>query len=67
MYKLNGEEPMTRQEAMRLREEVAARRMEREKASELIAEVLGTDMYSSLMHVSDPRDQLMEVAYSCGR
>lgn len=66
MYKLNGEETMTREESIRLRAEVAERRRERERATELIAEALGTDMYSSLMHFSDPRDRLIE-AVSSGR
>lgn len=60
MYKLNGEDPLSREETMRRREAVAARRAEREKAAALIADVLGTDIYATLMHLSDPREQLIQ-------
>ena len=60
MYKLNGEEPLSKEETMRRREAAAVRRAEREKAAACIADVLGTDIYATLMHLSDPREQLIE-------
>jgi hypothetical protein len=60
MYKLNGEEPLSKEESMRLREAAAARRAEREKAAACVADVLGTDIYATLMHLSDPREQLIQ-------
>jgi len=67
MYKPNGEEPLSLQESMRLRKELAARRAEREKAAACVADVLGTDIYAALMHVSDPREQLIEAIYASPR
>jgi hypothetical protein len=67
MYKLNGEEPLSKEEAMRRREAVAARRAEREKAAACVAEALGTEVFATLMHISDPREQLIEAAYGNAR
>lgn len=64
MYKPNGEERMTPQEERQCREAITERRMERQRAVTSVAEALGTGMYATLMHASDPRDDLVEASFA---
>jgi len=66
MYKPNGEERMTEQEAIQRREALIERRNERARAMESIAEALGTNIYATLMH-ADPREELIEASCTAQR
>jgi hypothetical protein len=63
MYKPNGEERMTEQEARLRREMIIARRLERGHAESLVAEALGTTVFSVLLR-SEPREELLEAGFS---
>jgi hypothetical protein len=63
MYKPNGEERMSDQEARQRREAMIERRIERERAASTIADALGTSIYATLLR-SDPREELIEAGFS---